>query len=436
MRPRKPGADTVRLTIMKVWLTNRLRLPRRRLAWWLAGGAAVILAVSTSVVLLANASDKPSTAISTVKVQRGTVTTTVSAAGTAQPLQSRGLSFSVSGTVTELNVKVGETVEAGKVLAKIDPTDVQSAVDSAQTQVTNAQDAVTRAEASSTQSATACQANAAFKIEASPSESASPSSSPSPSTTTSSATPTGTTTTRANGGGGGTTGGNGGNGANGCSTTGTGGSNGRSSSGDSLLSAQQQLNNAEHNLAQQQAKLAGTVITAPVPGRILSVGGVIGSTASVSSSGFIVLAGTNDIAVRAQFTEAEIAKLAVGQTAKITLPNLANQEFTGTVLQIDPAGTIATKLVRYAALISFDKLPETLLFGQTANVAVITSSATNVLYVPATAVTRRNGTSATVIVHNQSRNERRTVQIGLRGDVYTEIQSGLAEGDEVLSVGQ
>jgi multidrug efflux pump subunit AcrA (membrane-fusion protein) len=419
---------------MKVRLTNRLRLPRRRLAWWLAGGAAVILAASTSVVLLANANDKPSTAISTVKVQRGTVTTTVSAAGTAQPLQSRGVNFSVSGTVTELNVKVGETVEAGKVLAKIDPAEVQSAVDAAQTQVTNAQDAVTRAEASSTQSATACQANAAFKIAESPSESPSASASPSPSATASSAAPTGTATTRATGGAGAPTGG--GTAGDGCSTAGTGGSNARTSSGDSLLSAQQQLNNAEHNLAQQQAKLAGTVITAPVAGRILSIGGVIGSTASVSSSGFIVLAGTNDIAVRAQFTEAEIAKLAVGQSAKITMPNLANQEFTGTVLQIDPAGTIATRLVRYAALISFDKLPETLLFGQTANVAVITSSATNVLYVPATAVTKRNGSTATVIVHNQSRNERRTVQIGLRGDVYTEIQSGLTEGDEVLSVGQ
>jgi multidrug efflux pump subunit AcrA (membrane-fusion protein) len=425
---------------MQQCIQSTLRLPRRRLAWWLAGGTAVVLAVATTVVLYSSANKKPAVAATIVKVQRGTVTTTVSAAGTAQPLQSRGLNFSMSGTITELDVKPGDTVTVGQVLARIDATTAQSAVDAAQTQVTNAQDAVTRAESTTTSTASTCQAAAAYRIDASPSASASASASPSASASASaSATSSPTGASHSTGPGGSSTGGGTSHatGAAGCAAGGSSNNRaGSSSTSDSLLAAQQQLNNAEHTLDQQKTKLAGTVISAPVAGRILSVGGVIGSTASTSSSGFIVLAGTNDVAVKAQFTEAEVAKLAVGQTSTITLPNLASQVFNGTVLEIDPAGTISSKLVRYSAVISFDKLPDTLLFGQTANVAVITESAANVLYVPGTAVTGRNGSTATVMVHAQSGNVRRTVQICLRGDVNTEIQSGLAEGEEVLSVGQ
>ncbi|MBT8228321.1 MAG: HlyD family efflux transporter periplasmic adaptor subunit [Dactylosporangium sp.] len=417
---------------MRVRLTNPLRMPRRRLVRWLAGGAAVLVAASTGVVLGTGSDDGSGTTITTAKVQRGTVSSTVSAAGTAQPLASRALSFSMSGTVTELNVTAGDVVDADAVLAKIDDTDAQSAVEDAQAQVDNAEDAVERAQASLSSGTS----DAGYRLAAS----ASPSTPASPAPSETAPTPAATTTTDAGGGdegtGGGTTGGgttSGDNAPGGGQTTGGSGS-GRDSSDDSLLSAQQQLNNARRTLQQQRAKLAGTVITAPISGKILSVGGMIGSTVSQSSAGFIVLAGTNDVAVAAEFTEAEVARIAIGQSARITLPNLPNQEFTGTVFQIDPAGTISSELVRYPAVIAFDEIPDILLFGQTANAAVITESAAEVLYVPATAVSDRNGSTGTVTVRVRSRDERRTVRIGLRGDVYTEIQSGLAEGDEVLVV--
>jgi multidrug efflux pump subunit AcrA (membrane-fusion protein) len=120
---------------------------------------------------------------------------------------------------------------------------------------------------------------------------------------------------------------------------------------------------------------------------------------------------------------------------KITLPDRPGTALSGKVVQIDPAGTISNRLVRYAALIAFDQVPDGLLFGQSANVAVITASADNVLYVPSTAVANRTGTNGTVTVRVNGTNVRRTVEIGLRGDVDTEIRNGLAEGDEVLTTG-
>jgi multidrug efflux pump subunit AcrA (membrane-fusion protein) len=370
-------------------------LMRRRL-WWV-GGAVVVLVASVAALPITVAMTRPDGRVGgngTAKVQRGTVTSTVSAAGTVAALQSRSLGFATSGTLTEVNVRVGDTVQAGTVLAKIDATSAQSAVDSAQESVDSAEDDLDNAETEAAAATTA----------ATPSASAS----------------------RA-GGTGGTTGGN--NGGTGTTQ--------RTQGTDALMSAQQRLNNARLALKQAQAKLAGTVITAPVAGRVLSVAGAVGSQAQ---SGVVTLAGTADVAVKAQFTEAEVAALEAGQTATITLPDRDDAALAGKVTQIDPAGTVSNRLVRYAAVIAFDRAPDALLYGQSANVVVTTESVDGVLYVPSTAVVSLDDKSGTVVdgtvtVKVNGRTGKRTVEVGLRGDVSTEIRSGLDEGDEVLLSG-
>lgn len=362
----------------------------------------------------------------TTPVRRGAVTTTVSAAGAVEALESRGLAFSTSGTVTELNVRAGDVVPAGKVLAKIDATSAREAVETAQSNVDSAREAVDRAESSTSESTSTstsgsnCTAALAL-ASTSPSTSASPSS-------TSSASPTSSSTSSRGGSSSST--------AKGCVTSSSrsGQSGTSSSTRDNLLSAQQQLNNAKLTLRQAQDRLTGTVISAPVAGKVLSVAGVLGATAG--SGTFIVLAGDGDAAVRAQFTEAEVAALSVGQKTRIVLADREDQEFVGKVIRVDLAGTTSNKLVRYAAIISFDAVPSGLLYGQSANVAVITSSVEDVLYVPSTAVVDISGTSAAVVVRANGRDERRAVDIGLRGDATTEIRTGVREGEEVLTAGR
>ena len=55
------------------------------------------------------------------------------------------------------------------------------------------------------------------------------------------------------------------------------------------------------------------------------------ATTEEGGGNFLVLAGTSDVVVRAEFTEAEIAHLALKQTAKITL-NAPNPRFVQTDL--------------------------------------------------------------------------------------------------------
>lgn len=75
----------------------------------------------------------------TATVTRGSITKTVSTSGTVAADQTSNLNFSTSGRVTKVDVTLGQAVKQGDVLAEIDPTDAQSALQSAQSSLASAQ---------------------------------------------------------------------------------------------------------------------------------------------------------------------------------------------------------------------------------------------------------------------------------------------------------
>src|SRR2546421_12636065 len=65
-------------------------------------------------------------------VLRANVIDTVSAAGTLQSGYTANADFATSGTVTEIDVKVGDVVAVGQQLAKLDATEANQQVKAAQ----------------------------------------------------------------------------------------------------------------------------------------------------------------------------------------------------------------------------------------------------------------------------------------------------------------
>ncbi len=78
-------------------------------------------------------------ALSTVTVTRGDVSSTVSSSGTVISPSDIALAPTVSGTLAKLNVKVGQSVKAGQVLAQMDTTSLSSAVAQAESSLAQAQ---------------------------------------------------------------------------------------------------------------------------------------------------------------------------------------------------------------------------------------------------------------------------------------------------------
>lgn len=119
---------------------------------WKKGLAAIVVALvvigGVGGWLLTRGSGAAQAQPSTATVTSGTVQQTVSATGTVEAAHTADLEFAVSGTVTRVLVKVGQTVRKGEALAKVDDTALiasrvaaQATLSAAETQLSTDEDA-------------------------------------------------------------------------------------------------------------------------------------------------------------------------------------------------------------------------------------------------------------------------------------------------------
>src|ERR1700722_4164736 len=88
--------------------------------------------------VFAGSSSAAAGVIRTATVQSGTVQASVTASGNISSATTTTLDFATSGTLTAVDVAVGDHVSVGEVLAKIDPTSAQTALTSAEDQLSSA----------------------------------------------------------------------------------------------------------------------------------------------------------------------------------------------------------------------------------------------------------------------------------------------------------
>lgn len=113
-------------------MSVKLKMKRRAVYGIIALAVIAVPIVRTFV----GAKDKP--IIRTAKVERGTVTSSVSANGVIQPLTTVEVKSNVGGQVVKLAVDEGSIVTAGQLIARVDPTDTQTALDQSQADLASA----------------------------------------------------------------------------------------------------------------------------------------------------------------------------------------------------------------------------------------------------------------------------------------------------------
>ena len=201
----------------------------------------------------------------------------------------------------------------------------------------------------------------------------------------------------------------------------------------SAAASKDQLTIAEHNYEQ-------TTLRAPVSGVVGALSATVGQSSAASSSGTgssaassatVTLVAKGKLDVAATFNEADAAKVSAGMPATITFTALPNASATGKVISVSPVATVSSGLVTYPVKISIKSPPKGVRAGMTANVAVVTSQATNVLVVPSTAITTLGGLS-TVTIKNGDQETVVQVALGIKGDSTTEVTSGLKAGDVII----
>ena len=93
----------------------------------------------------------------TATVARGTVRATVSASATVEAPQDLGLNFTTAGTISSLDVEVGDKVHAGQIVARVKDTSSQRSLEEALSNLSSAQASLAAAQ----QGQTAAEAKAA-----------------------------------------------------------------------------------------------------------------------------------------------------------------------------------------------------------------------------------------------------------------------------------
>ena len=107
---------------------------------------AMIVTAITVFLFGCAKSSSSATTVQTTAVQRGNITVSTTSAGNLDFTRTENDAFDMAGTVTAVNVKVGDSVKAGKVLATLDTTAFQDQITALKRTLTSRQQAVIQAE--------------------------------------------------------------------------------------------------------------------------------------------------------------------------------------------------------------------------------------------------------------------------------------------------
>ena len=205
-----------------------------------------------------------------------------------------------------------------------------------------------------------------------------------------------------------------------------------------------QVNVAQSNLTVAEKNLAGATVVAPVAGKVASIsdtqiGGTISSNTTpangaTSPTGFIVLTDVGGLQVTAGFSETDVAKIAVGQSASISFTALPNATGVATVNNVALLPTTSSGATTYNVTFQLNGKIAGLKPGMTATATVTVADSPDAINVTSRAVTTRGTTSTVELVKTVNGKQTETptpVILGIIGDSADEILSGLKVGDVV-----
>lgn len=190
------------------------------------------------------------------------------------------------------------------------------------------------------------------------------------------------------------------------------------------------VDNAAAALETARYNLEGATLRAPFAGRISTLTGNIGETISAN---FITLVDTTKLRVDVAVDETDAGKLRVGQPVTATFDSLSSLAVSGTVSSIAPVATTTQGVSTFPIRIPLNIEPgQNILAGMTAQVRIVIAQKENVVLVQSRALTQAGNNRSVRVQNPDGTIELRPVRIGLTDDTMTEIVSGLQEGETVV----
>lgn len=388
------------------------------MTWW-KGLIAALIIVAVGGITFAGLREKPppATEVQFGKVKKGPITRTVTGAGKVEAATTVKISSNLSGDLTELPVKVGDTVIKGQVLAKLDKRRVEASV---------------RQASASWSAAKSEMATVQVDIDRLTRELER---------------------------------------VHGLVGKGLASAAEEERSNSDLASAKSRLASQADRAAQAAAvmeeaanNLAKTTLFSPIDGTVIEVTREVGER--VRGSDFnedvvMTLAALHAMEVKIEVGEHEVVHLLIGQKSDIKIDAFEGQTFEGTVVEIAQKALIRNpgteqETTSFPVTVALVAKPDRVLPGMSAEVKVTAEQRDSTLIVPVQAVTVRPDKSLSDTVANIEGNKlsapkkgetfakvvfvvdadkkvhARRVKTGISSDTDIEIIEGLVEGDEII----
>jgi HlyD family secretion protein len=357
-----------------------------------------------------------------MEVTRGDITQIVTATGTLNPVVNVQVGSQISGNIQKLFVDFNSPVKAGQVVAQIDPATFQATVLQAEGELASAKAGLELAELNAKRTEELRARNAA------------------PQATLDQAVA-------------------------------------------SLYQAQAALKVREGSLARAKVDLNRCTIVSPIDGIVISRSVDVGQTVAASLQAPVIFTIANDLAkmqIDSNVAEADVGVVELGQSVEFTVDAFPTRVFHGKVVQVRNAPITVQNVVSYDTVISVSNDDLKLKPGMTANASIIVASRKDVLKLPGAALRfrmpeptsagpaaaaarppgvsgvsggtggggggggrpaggrsssgRREGRVArSVFVLRDGKPEPVQIKTGISDGIFTEVQEGLAEGDQVVT---
>lgn len=353
------------------------------------GIIAVVAIVAIAAYFLMGGQKKATVSFETEKVERTTISSSITATGTIEPVTSVTIGTQVSGIVSKLYVDYNSVVKKGQVIAELDKTNLTSELKTAQANLSSAQSSLNyelnnynRYQTLYDKGLVSADEYETAKL--------------------------------------------------------------------SYLKAKEQVTTARESVQKAQTNLGYATITSPIDGVVLSKSVEEGQTVAASFNTpelFTIAQDLTDMRVIADIDEADIGGVREGQRVSFTVDAFPDDHFEGLVTQVRQQATTESNVVTYEVVISAPNNDLKLKPGLTANVTIFTLEKHDVLAVPSKALRfmpnealLKEGQSVEDIeaVHkvwtlNNNVFKAHQVEVGTSNGILTEIVSGINEGTDVLT---
>lgn len=329
----------------------------------------------------------------TQNIEKGTVTQTVSANGTLNPVVLVNVGTQVSGTARKLYADFNDKVEAGQVLVQLDDSLFRAQLGQSEANVANAMASIELAQANEARMQDLFKQEYVSRQELDQAVQA-------------------------------------------------------------LKAARAQLALAQAQREKDATNVAYTTIRSPVSGVVVAREVDVGQTVAASFQTptlFKIAQDLRQMQIDSSFAEADIGNIKVGQTARFTVDAFPDRAFNGTVKQLRLNPTTQQNVVTYNVVVSVDNPEQLLLPGMTAYVNIVIAQHENVLLVPNAALRfrpqdgerkargpkakdeKREAGGATVYIQEAGQAKPVRIKTGITDNRVTEMLSGeIHEGDAVI----